>query len=179
METQRITITTEQNYAPNCYIVCIVDDQGNWNPKDERRTVLIDCDFDYPCVASAFGWDGDYDDIDGARDYLDANLGKIIDDLGYVVLFNGVQWTNPKGAKTMTDQEPKRFTPHIGQRVKVVRIIDKDESQSGCVGKIGTMQQRCDLRPEAEWDMWRVEFEDGTQHVFYKQELELIKEPKQ
>lgn len=45
--------------------------------------LLVQSDFDYPGVASAFGWTGDDDDIVGAQEYLDEHLFDTAEDPGY------------------------------------------------------------------------------------------------
>ena len=50
---------------------------------DDGRTKLIQTDYDYPGVASSFGWSGEQTDIAGAQKYLDENIGKKADDPGY------------------------------------------------------------------------------------------------
>lgn len=101
----RITVDRDSSYAPCCYLLCQVDDTGNWDTRDEDTTRLIDTDWDYPGIASVFGWniaddDCEHEGTDGtvdcpscgktagefiseASDYLDANLGTIVDDPGY------------------------------------------------------------------------------------------------
>ena len=70
-----------------------------YNVGNERETILIQSDYDFPGVASAFGFvpcrcgatDGTIDCphktasamISAARDWLDNNEGKIVDDPGY------------------------------------------------------------------------------------------------
>ena len=94
-----ITIDIDSNYAPCCYLICKVDKNGNWNTRDEDNTVLVQTDWDYPSIASSFGFvpcecgdtDGTIDCshktasemIIAAAEFLDDNLGKIIEDPGY------------------------------------------------------------------------------------------------
>lgn len=80
----RITIDEDQKRAPGCFILCQVDESGNWDATDEDRTILVQRDTDFPGMARNFGWTGEDDDMEGAVDYLhDTAIGEIIDDPGY------------------------------------------------------------------------------------------------
>jgi hypothetical protein len=65
---------------------------------EDGRTVYVQTDWDYPGVASSFGWapccdatDGTVDcehgtamdHINAAREYLDAHIGDVVEDPGY------------------------------------------------------------------------------------------------
>ena len=50
---------------------------------DAGKSILIQSDNDYPGVAMTFGWDGDDDDIQGAQEFLDDNVGASVEDPGY------------------------------------------------------------------------------------------------
>lgn len=50
---------------------------------DDGRELLIQSDHDYPGTAHTFGWTGDYEDIAGAAEFLDDNIGATVEDPGY------------------------------------------------------------------------------------------------
>ena len=50
---------------------------------DRGESILIQSDYDYPGVATTFGWAGPDDDISGAAEYLDDNVGASVEDPGY------------------------------------------------------------------------------------------------
>ncbi len=82
----KITVDRDPYYASCCYLICKVDENGNWNTRDERSTILVQTDWDWPSIAANFGWTGDLDDpeqIPAAREYLDEHLCEIIEDPGY------------------------------------------------------------------------------------------------
>lgn len=96
----KITIHKDSRYAPCSYIVCKVDDNGKYDPYDERKTILFQVDYDFPLLASFFGFipckkcntmDGTVpckhhtssDMIKRAKDFLDNSQGIIVDDPGY------------------------------------------------------------------------------------------------
>jgi hypothetical protein len=84
----KVALDTDQSFAPGCYLVCKVDENGSWNTRDEKNTVLIQTDWDFASLAKNFGWrGGDFPDataeISEAIDFLDSSLGTIIDDPGY------------------------------------------------------------------------------------------------
>ena len=79
----RITIDENQQRAPGCFILCPVDENGNWDSEDDENTILIQQDTDFPSTARNFGWTGEDDNIEEAADYLDTAIGEIIDDPGY------------------------------------------------------------------------------------------------
>jgi hypothetical protein len=93
-------IDEDQNYAPLCYLICRVDEKGEWNMRDETRTVLVQSDWDYPGLASNLGFvpcpdcgftDGTVDCahktasqmIAEAQEFLDAHLGEPFENPGY------------------------------------------------------------------------------------------------
>lgn len=95
-----ITVDTDPEYAPCAYLICKVGKDGRWNSRDESRTVLVQLDYDYPGLASTFGWQPCHSTTDGtidcpecgkpagemiseAADYLDEHSGEIVDDPGY------------------------------------------------------------------------------------------------
>ena len=80
----RITIDRDPGYAPCCYLICRVDERGDWDTRDEANTALVQTDWDWPGVARTFGWDGDDSDIADAGEFLDDHLGEIVDDPGYL-----------------------------------------------------------------------------------------------
>jgi hypothetical protein len=54
---------------------------------DTGDDILVQTDWDYPGVASTFGW-GDYtdnpdEDIPAAQEFLDENIGAVMEDPGY------------------------------------------------------------------------------------------------
>tara|TARA_R100001594_G_scaffold149492_1_gene207455 strand:- start:281 stop:595 length:315 start_codon:yes stop_codon:yes gene_type:complete len=77
----KIMIDTDSTYAPCAYLICALDDSGEWDTRDESRTVLVQSDWDYPGIASAFGWS--HPDItggftDGTIDGPTATAGDMI-----------------------------------------------------------------------------------------------------
>ena len=83
----RIALDRDPEYAPVGYLICKVDDEGCWETRDEN-TILIDSDWDFPSLASWFGFEYSGKDIvtqeiTAAIDFLDDYLGKIIEDPGY------------------------------------------------------------------------------------------------
>jgi len=94
----QIAIERGGAYAPCSYIICKVID-GDWNERDDKNTVLVQTDWEFPGVASAFGFtpcdcgetDGTVDCphktatemITAAAEYLDDCEGKVVDDPGY------------------------------------------------------------------------------------------------
>ena len=54
-----ITVDRDPEYAPCAYLVCKVTGpkgRRDWNTRDESATVLIQTDYDWPGLASSFGW---------------------------------------------------------------------------------------------------------------------------
>tara|TARA_Y100000589_G_scaffold331494_1_gene385289 strand:- start:1218 stop:1484 length:267 start_codon:yes stop_codon:yes gene_type:complete len=86
----KIIIDTDSTYAPCAYLICAIDDSGDWDTRDESRTVLVQSDWDHPGIASTFGWTGDQDDpesITDAGEYLDSIAGDpayAVEDPGYL-----------------------------------------------------------------------------------------------
>jgi hypothetical protein len=99
-----ITVVRGGSYAPNAYIICRLPniDNGSWeyDKRDEANTVLIQMDWDFPSIASDFGFvpcdmchetDGTVDCehhtatemITAAAEYLDDCEGQFITDPGY------------------------------------------------------------------------------------------------
>jgi len=80
----RITIDTDESFAPGCFILCQVDDQDKWDTRNESRTKLVQRDTDLPGLARSFGWTGTDDQTDDACEWLYSYApGTIIDDPGY------------------------------------------------------------------------------------------------
>jgi len=95
----QVVIDRDPSYAPCAYLICQCDKHGNWNTRDDARTVLVQTDWDYPGVAAALGFrpcecgatDGTVDCehktatqmISEAADFLDAHLGEQFEDTGY------------------------------------------------------------------------------------------------
>ena len=80
-------VDTDQAHAPGCFLLCLVDEKGKYCTRDERRTRLIQSDWDRPSIAVDFGWIGDPANIAAATAFLDAHRGNtIVNDPGY---FNG------------------------------------------------------------------------------------------
>ena len=85
--------------APSCFILCQVDENGEWDTWDPKRTVLIQSDWDFPGIASNLGYvpcecgttDGtvscDHKTvgqmIEEANDFICSHLGQPFDDPGY------------------------------------------------------------------------------------------------
>jgi hypothetical protein len=95
------------------YLICKIDEETGCYLSDEENSVLVQTDWDFPATAQTFGWDirdsqWSYDAypqcqhsgtdgtvkcpdcrqtpsafISDAREYLDNNLGKIVEDPGY------------------------------------------------------------------------------------------------
>jgi hypothetical protein len=92
------------------YLVCKIDEETGCYLSDEKNSVLVETDWDFPATAQTFGWnirgtqsdgtDCAHSGTDGtvicpdcqltpsrficdAADYLDSNLGKIVEDPGY------------------------------------------------------------------------------------------------
>ena len=95
-----VVVDTDSAYAPCSYLICKVDAAGDWDTRDESRTVLVQTDWDYPGLASNLGFVpcADCDGTDGtvdcehrtagemiaaASEYLDAHLGEVFEDPGY------------------------------------------------------------------------------------------------
>ena len=97
--TNMCVVDEDQSWAPCCYIICQVDEQGNWDERDEATTVLVQTDWDWPSLASNLGYvacecgytDGTVDCehktasemIAAAGEFLDAHLGEQFEDPGY------------------------------------------------------------------------------------------------
>ena len=96
----KVVIDKDSDYAPCCYLICKVDDKGNWDTRDEKTTILSQTDFDLPGLASNLGFIpcdkcGDTDGtincthktvitmIIEATKYLNNHLGQEFDDPGY------------------------------------------------------------------------------------------------
>jgi hypothetical protein len=81
------------------YLVCQMDEETECYLSDDEHSLLVQSDWDYPSVASAFGFvpcscggtDGTVDCphknthemIQEAQDFLDDCLGAIVEDPGY------------------------------------------------------------------------------------------------
>lgn len=84
----RITIARDRHYAPCAYLLCMVDDAGKWDTRDESRTRLVQADTDLPALATDFGYvdaTGGNPTVSVAAMYLDciAGDGVTIEDPGY------------------------------------------------------------------------------------------------
>ena len=96
----RITVDRDPKYAPCSYLICVVDDDGKWDTRNEMRTVLVQTDYGFCSLASTFGWQPCHNSTDGtircpecgretidsitdAADWLDAHLGTVVEDPGY------------------------------------------------------------------------------------------------
>ena len=58
-ETSTITVDRDPGYAPCSYLICRVRNTmagKDWDTRDEENTVLVQTDWDFPGVASTFGW---------------------------------------------------------------------------------------------------------------------------
>ena len=54
-----ITVDQDKFYAPCAYLICQVTGKPgsyDWNTRDEKTTILIQTDWDYPGLASTFGF---------------------------------------------------------------------------------------------------------------------------
>jgi len=75
---RQIVVETDEQFAPCCFIICLVDKQGNWDTRDEANTVLVQSDRDYPGLARTLGGTiADYE-IEKTIDYILENLGKLM-----------------------------------------------------------------------------------------------------
>lgn len=95
----RITVDRDPSYAPSSYLLCRVDENGEWNTRDDENTILVQLDYDFCGIASSFGWepcecgstDGTIDCehktasqmIGEATEYLDDHIGTVIEDNSY------------------------------------------------------------------------------------------------
>lgn len=93
----KIVIDEDSGYAPGCYLICQVDGNGDWDPRDEERMVLVQTDWDYLGLASLFGWSPCCADTDGtvdccktasemigeARDVIGEHPQEPVEDPGY------------------------------------------------------------------------------------------------
>ena len=98
-----ITVDRDPQYAPCGYLVCRVHGEPghyDWSTRDDNNTVLVQTDWGFPSLASAFGFvpcecgrtDGTVDCehktatemITAAADWLDDHCGIVfIEDPGY------------------------------------------------------------------------------------------------
>jgi hypothetical protein len=81
----KITLERGEKYAPGCFFICRVID-GRWSKYDDKNTVLVQTDWDFPSLAKDFGYDGPDDrPTEAVYDFLDgiAGTGTTIDDPGY------------------------------------------------------------------------------------------------
>ena len=95
------------------YLVCMIDEETGTYLTDDKHSLLVQTDWDFPGLAESFGWSlrsvqwpiedsdhCDHDSTDGtiacpdcgmpvsrfigaAQEYLDDNNGKIVEDAGY------------------------------------------------------------------------------------------------
>jgi len=80
----KITIDTNQRFAPGCFLLCQVDEKGEWNIYDEATTKLIQGDWDLPRLAVEFGIGKKHPDMEESVDFLhDTACGTVIEDPGY------------------------------------------------------------------------------------------------
>lgn len=54
--SERIAVETDSQYAPCAFIVCRERAEGSIDMHDESNAVLVQTDWDFPGLASAFGW---------------------------------------------------------------------------------------------------------------------------
>ena len=54
----KIQVTRDRSWAPCCFILCKVKDDGSINPRSEdaKDSMLVQLDYDFPGLAQAFGW---------------------------------------------------------------------------------------------------------------------------
>jgi len=82
--TTLIALDRDPSYAPCCLFICRVtnpeagEGHYDWNTRDEKNTVLIQTDDDYPSIAESFGWrcpgvDDEPRDIDCQHNACGAN----------------------------------------------------------------------------------------------------------
>ena len=106
----KIKLMQDSAYAPYGYILARQRDDGSFDTRDERNTILVRTDWDWPGVADTFGWscanlqhdgrDCSHSGTDGTIDcrecgytagefiasagqYLDDHLGSVVDDPGH------------------------------------------------------------------------------------------------
>lgn len=93
-----ITVIRDPGYAPCGFLVCRVDEQGNYEPRSDN-VKLMQSDWDFPGLARAFGFvacecgrtDGTVDCphktatemITAAYDWLEGHQGQIVEDPGF------------------------------------------------------------------------------------------------
>ena len=91
----RIAIDRDPGYAPCSYLLCGVDDEGDYSTRDDDSTILFDSDWSFPSLAGLYGYvpcpdglsDGTVDcghgtaseHIKRAQDWMDERLGTIVD----------------------------------------------------------------------------------------------------
>ena len=69
----QIVGVTDQPYAPGCYLICQVDDNGHWEPRNDSRNILVQSDWLFPFWAERFGWTGCPHGSDGTVDCPQCN----------------------------------------------------------------------------------------------------------
>ena len=74
----QVYVYHDSQYAPCSFLV--VKEGGS--PYKEQDTVLVQCDMDFPSLASNLGFSSDLD-IDGARQFLFDHLEEPFEDPGY------------------------------------------------------------------------------------------------
>ena len=94
-----MALDRDPGYAPCGYLICRVwnpedpEEFWDWSTRDDDNTVLVQTDWDFPGVARSFGWEGievdphnandATEEISAAIDWLDGNLGTVVEDPGY------------------------------------------------------------------------------------------------
>ena len=85
----------------NTYLICHVDENGDVDIHNEKRTILIQTDYEYPAIASLFGWQPCHNCTDGtidcsicgkttleaiqeAKEVVENNIGITVENPGYI-----------------------------------------------------------------------------------------------
>jgi hypothetical protein len=56
MATCKVVVAIDSEYAPCSFVVCRARPDGTWDMRDDENTRLVDSDWNYPSLASHFGW---------------------------------------------------------------------------------------------------------------------------
>ena len=101
---RQVVLDSDDKYAPSSYILCLVNEHGNWDMYDDDITKLFQTDWSFPGLAREFGFTPCHDDaepfmdipcpecdrsadqlVEDVWDYLDKMVGEQvkIEDPGY------------------------------------------------------------------------------------------------
>jgi hypothetical protein len=83
-DTRIITIDEDQSYAPGCYLICKVHGEPghyDWDTQNEEETIVIQCDYNIPSIASNFGFQPCIcGETDGTVDCKHKTAGQMIEE---------------------------------------------------------------------------------------------------